>query len=80
MEIIFRSTSLAGAPALIATVAFTTADDGRESATDLTGSMAGGVRVPLAAGWAIGGELRIRAIDPFHGTTGDWGLIRSDRM
>lgn len=50
-----------------------------ESVTDATLSVAGGARVGLSAGWSAGGELRIRAIDPFHGTTADWGLsvIRS---
>jgi len=48
--------------------------DGGRTETDLTVSGAGGVRWPLGPAWAIQGELRIRAIDPWTGTTADWGL------
>jgi hypothetical protein len=41
---------------------------------DLTLSAATGVRVLTRSGWILGGELRVRTIDPWTGTTGDWGL------
>jgi hypothetical protein len=44
------------------------------STADATLSAAGGARVRLPGGWGLGGELRIRAVEPFIGTTADWGL------
>jgi Outer membrane protein beta-barrel domain len=51
-----------------------------QSATDLSLSGALGLRVRVDPQWRIGGELRIRAIDPFHGTTAEWGLGVSRRF
>jgi hypothetical protein len=51
-----------------------------ESATELSVSGALGLRVRLDPRWRIGGELRIRAIDPFAGTTAEWGLGVSRRF
>jgi hypothetical protein len=45
-----------------------------------TASVAGGVRLNIAEGWRAGAELRVRAVDPFHGTTADWGLSLSRRL
>lgn len=41
---------------------------------DPTLSVAGGVRIPLGADWRAQGELRVRAVDPWTGTTADWGI------
>ena len=45
-----------------------------EDEVDLTLSAAGGVRVTVRYGWIVRGELRVRAIDPWTGTTADWGI------
>ena len=45
-----------------------------ESATDLTVSAAGGVRWLVRPALALQAELRIRSIDPWAGSTADWGL------
>lgn len=44
------------------------------SVTDLSLSAAGGVRRPMAGGWTLVAELRLRAIDPWAATTADFGL------
>lgn len=38
----------------------------------------GGMRLTLSGTWGIRGELRIRAVDPFHGNTADFtaGIVR----
>jgi hypothetical protein len=41
---------------------------------DLTLSVATGLRVRAGSGWILRGELRVRAIDPWTGTTADWGV------
>lgn len=41
---------------------------------DLTLSTAAGLRVRMSSDWILRGELRVRAIDPWTGTTADWGL------
>lgn len=51
-----------------------------ESDTELSLSGALGLRVRVDPQWRIGGELRIRAIDPFAGTTAEWGLGVSRRF
>jgi hypothetical protein len=51
-----------------------------QRATELTFSSAAGVRVALGGGWGVGGELRIRAIDPWAATTADFGLSISRRL
>jgi hypothetical protein len=51
-----------------------------ERGVDPTASMAAGVRIPLPGGWGIGGEMRVRAVDPFAGTTADWGVLLSRRL
>ena len=43
-------------------------------------SAALGLRVRIKQQWRVGGELRIRAIDPFAGTTVEWGLGVSRRF
>jgi opacity protein-like surface antigen len=50
------------------------------SETDLSLSGALGLRVRVDPQWRIGGELRVRAIDPFTGTTAEWGLGVSRRF
>lgn len=50
------------------------ASSDNDSATDLTFSVAGGARRRIAQGWTLTGELRVRSIDPWAGTTADWGL------
>lgn len=47
---------------------------------DLTLSGAAGVRVLLGSGWMLGGELRVRVIDPWTGTTADWGFGLGRRL
>jgi hypothetical protein len=44
------------------------------SANDLTLSAGAGTRVHLAELWSGRAELRVRAIDPFHGTVAEWTL------
>jgi hypothetical protein len=51
-----------------------------ERVTDATLSVAGGARVELGAGWGVGSELRVRALDPFHGTMADLGVSLSRRI
>jgi len=53
---------------------------GGQRQTELTFSTAAGVRVALGGGWGIGGELRVRAIDPWTATTADFGLSISRRL
>jgi hypothetical protein len=48
--------------------------------TELTFSTAAGVRVALGGGWGVGGELRVRAVDPWTATTADFGLSISRRL
>jgi outer membrane protein with beta-barrel domain len=43
-------------------------------------SAALGLRVRIKQHWRVGGELRIRAVDPFAGTTAEWGLGISRRF
>lgn len=52
----------------------------RASDTEPTLSLAGGVRLPVVAGWVLQAELRVRTIDPWTGTTGDWGLGLAGRF
>lgn len=47
---------------------------GEASTTDLTLSVAGGLRVPVSQAWSLMGELRVRSIDPWTGTTADIGV------
>lgn len=42
--------------------------------SELTASVAAGTRVLTLSGWLVRGELRVRAIDPWTGTTADWSL------
>jgi len=41
---------------------------------------AGGLRIRLHEDWALRGELRIRSVDPWTGTTADWGFGFSRRF
>ena len=50
------------------------------SDTELALSGAVGVRVRLTREWGARAELRVRAIDPFAGTTAEWGLGISRRL
>jgi hypothetical protein len=47
---------------------------------DATLSVAAGLRVDLPAGFGIGGELRVRAVDPWAGSTADFALSVSRRL
>jgi len=47
---------------------------GEVSSFDLTLSTAAGVRVPLGSGMEAQAELRVRAVDPWVGTTADWSV------
>ena len=51
-----------------------------ESQTELGLSTALGVRFRTRSDWGVRGELRVRAIDPFTGTTAEWGLGISRRL
>jgi hypothetical protein len=51
-----------------------------EREVEATASVASGVRVALPGGWGVGGELRVRAVDPFTGTTAEWGVFLSRRL
>jgi len=42
--------------------------------TELTTSAAVGIRVPMGADWSLQGEVRLRAIDPWTGSTVDFGM------
>lgn len=42
--------------------------------TDLTLSTAAGLRWLPTPGWVLRGEFRVRVIEPWVGTTGDWSL------
>jgi hypothetical protein len=50
------------------------------STTELTVSTAGGMRVDLGSRWIAAGELRIRAIDPWAGSTADWTVSVGHRF
>lgn len=50
------------------------------SETEPTLSAAGGFRLPVTAGWILQAELRVRTIDPWTGTSGDWGLGLAGRF
>jgi hypothetical protein len=50
------------------------------SVWDMTVSAAGGVRLELGGGWGLGSELRLRAIDPWAGSTADWGVSLLKRL
>ena len=54
-------------------IGFTEFISGR-GGTDVTLHAAAGVRVPVANGWGLRGEARLRAVDPFHGNTFDFGF------
>jgi hypothetical protein len=41
---------------------------------DLTAAVAAGLRINLPAGFSAGTELRVRAVDPTHGSMADWGV------
>ena len=45
---------------------------GGASETELSLSGGAGIRADLSPDWGVRGELRIRAIDPFHGTAAEW--------
>ncbi|HUF75024.1 MAG TPA: hypothetical protein VMM35_02040 [Longimicrobiales bacterium] len=45
-----------------------------EDRFDPTLSTAAGLRVATDSGWIVRGELRVRAIDPWTGTSADWGI------
>lgn len=47
---------------------------GEASTTDLTLSVSGGLRVPVARGWYLVGEVRVRSIDPWTGSNADIGV------
>jgi hypothetical protein len=47
---------------------------------DLTVSAGGGVQLRLGNGWGVGGELRLRAIDPWTNSTADWGVSLLKRL
>jgi hypothetical protein len=51
-----------------------------ERDVEATASVTGGARVALPGGWGAGGELRVRAVDPFTGTTAEWGVFLSRRL
>lgn len=40
----------------------------------------GGTRVRIASRWTLQAELRVRAVDPWGGSTADWGLGVSRRF
>ncbi len=44
------------------------------SYTDLSTSAAGGTRIMMNEGWAIQGEVRLRSVDPWAGSTFDLGV------
>lgn len=48
----------------------------REGRTDIQLSLSAalGLRYRIKQVWRVGGELRVRAIDPFAGNTAEWGL------
>lgn len=50
------------------------------SDTELALSAAAGIRVRVTSTWGARGELRVRAIDPFVGTTAEWGIGISRRL
>ncbi len=50
------------------------------SETEPTLSLAGGLRLPVTAGWILQAELRVRTIDPWTGTSADWGLGLAGRF
>ena len=45
-----------------------------ETDFDQTLSAAFGARIDIGNGWFSGAELRVRSIDPWVGSTGDWGI------
>jgi hypothetical protein len=47
---------------------------GDASKTDLTLAGAGGLRLAVGSAWSVRAELRLRAVDPWVGTTADWGV------
>jgi hypothetical protein len=49
-----------------------------DQATDLSLSAGLGTRIRLGALWTARAELRVRSIDPFHGTVAEWtaGIAR----
>jgi hypothetical protein len=51
-----------------------------EREMEATAAIAGGARVALPGAWGVGGELRVRAVDPFTGTTAEWGVFLSRRL
>jgi hypothetical protein len=53
-------------------IAFT--KEGDTTFTDFTLAGAGGLRIVASSAWSFRGELRIRAVDPWTGTTADWGF------
>jgi Outer membrane protein beta-barrel domain len=48
--------------------------------TDLALTAAGGVRVSLDERWGFQGEVRLRSIDPWHGSTTEWTVGLSRRI
>ena len=54
----------------------------RDGRTDIQLSLSAalGLRYRINPQWRVGGELRIRAVDPFAGTTSEWGLGISRRF
>lgn len=60
--------------------AWTDVSGASTSETEATLSLAGGFRLPVIAGWILQAELRVRTIDPWTGTSGDWGLGLAGRF
>lgn len=50
------------------------ASSGGASFTEQTLHGTGGFRLDLSSGWGFRGEMRVRAVDPFHGNTVDFGF------
>ena len=48
--------------------------NGSGDQADFTVAGAGGIRLVTQSRWIFGAELRVRAVDPWVGTTADWGL------
>jgi hypothetical protein len=48
--------------------------------SDLTLHAAAGLRADVGAGWGLRGEVRVRSIDPFAGSTADFGVGLSRRL
>jgi hypothetical protein len=80
LQMQLRAPSDAVSPYLGAGVGPAFAIRGGQSETELFLTGALGVRVRLSSEWGMRGELRVRAIDPFAGTTAEWGIGISRRL